>query len=91
MTRDELKQALLDNVFTKTSSIYGKKCNDTWLKQNNLYEPLYTQTSFLPLSYGLKERIYIIIQNYHETPKCIQCGTSTLINSSGTGGELLNV
>ena len=78
-TKFELRETI-KKILKKINTYNSKKLNSNNFKpqtleniQKNLYSDIINTTYYIPLSNKFNERIYHILNNLYEIPKCIEC------------------
>ena len=80
-----MKNWILDNCFTKNNKIISWATNKKWFINKNYikeYDTIIDNTNFLPIDVTFIERIYCILNDITEQPKCKCC--DNLVSFRGT-------
>lgn len=69
----------LNQLFYEPGKLNSRKCNEKWLKNNNLYQDIIDSTKFLNNSASLTLRVRCITEGISEHPKCMVCNINPVI------------
>lgn len=75
MSREELIYGL-NNILNLSEGINRGTISNLKNKHKNLYKNIINETSYLNKECKITERIYHILHNLYEIPKCLKCGAN---------------
>lgn len=75
---DDITNLIQSHLMTDTQKVSTSKINHPIFKQSKAYREILDKTSFLDTSVSYSQRIYCIINNITQIPKCVICNSDTI-------------